>query len=72
MIEISKRQLEFSSPTILDMAAILRDAFLHSDIPEQQDSMIPNDKTFVQMAQYLEENRNVWIQLTHKKEKNNA
>ena len=53
MPENEKAFLEFSKPFILDLAGHLKDAFLHTDIPTQADSMIPSDKTFIQMAKYL-------------------
>ena len=53
MPENRKAYLEFPKPFILDLAGHLKDAFLHTDIPTQADSMIPSDETFIQMARYL-------------------
>lgn len=49
MPESQKHPSEF----IQRLAGHIKDAFLHTDIPTQADSMIPSDKTFIQMAKYL-------------------
>ena len=38
---------------LLNLSGYLKDAFLHTDIPTQADSMIPEDATFMRMAEYL-------------------
>lgn len=56
MLQSAKKTLEFSSKSVLDLAGHLKDAFLHTEIPVQVDSMIPKDTVFIEMARYLDEN----------------
>ncbi len=57
---------EVNSPFILDLAAHVKDAFLHTDIPVQADSLIPADKTFIQMAHYLHDHLTITFPPTKK------